>query len=289
MGFTIFHQIERYYVASQVIGYLRGDRKCCRILEVGAGRHSNLLQLLPQDNILFTDILYTEEDLRNSRFIYADATQLPFEDKSFDFVIGLDVLEHIPAEKRTYMIKEAFRVAKIGAFLSFPHASVHSSVGDECVSIYRQFQKEPPIWLHEHDEMGLPLFEDIYEIALDITSAEHVYTAHAVDRELNSVLLRLEAYTSCNPALTELFVKINERYVQNILRSDLGIPYEDAVKSYIVLITDQLTPEIRITLDHFFGQYNRQVIRSFEKEVSHSLIHWYAEQSIQKKGSNNDK
>ena len=287
MGFTVFHQVERYHVASQGVGILRRGQACCRILEVGAGRHSNLLQYLPQDDILFTDIIYTEEDLLNSRFRKVDATQLPFEDHSFDFVIGLDVLEHIPAEKRACIIKEAFRVARLGVFLSFPHASVHSSIGDELASIYRQFQKEPPIWLHEHDEMGLPVFDDIREIALDTASPERVYTAHAIDHELNRILLRLEAYTSCNPDLTEFFVQINDRYVESILRNDLGTPYEDAVKSYIVLNTGQIAPEICGALDLFFSQHNRQVIHSFGIEVSQSLKHWLAEQSVQKKGSCN--
>jgi SAM-dependent methyltransferase len=45
--------------------------------------------------------------------VHADATQLPFEDESFDFAICVHVLEHIPEDRKA--LGEFFRVLRPGA------------------------------------------------------------------------------------------------------------------------------------------------------------------------------
>lgn len=41
-------------------------------------------------------------------YVCGDAVELPFKDESFDHVISLDVLEHVPEDKR--MLAEIYRV-----------------------------------------------------------------------------------------------------------------------------------------------------------------------------------
>lgn len=54
---------------------------------------------------------------RKDKFVFslADATNLPFGDKSFDAVVSFDVVEHILDDKQ--FISEAFRVCKKGGYL----------------------------------------------------------------------------------------------------------------------------------------------------------------------------
>lgn len=57
-------------------------------------------------------------------FRYASGTELPFPDQSFDCVTCIEVLEHIPAEKRRHALAEMHRVLRPGGalILRVPHA-----------------------------------------------------------------------------------------------------------------------------------------------------------------------
>ncbi len=90
------------------------------ILEVGGGR-SGL------GSMLYADAQITNIDLNpeyesapcnqraDVRFVCGDATNLPFENESFDAVTMFDLLEHVPDDGRA--IEEAFRVLRPGGYL----------------------------------------------------------------------------------------------------------------------------------------------------------------------------
>ena len=55
------------------------------------------------------------------QFILGDAKNLPFKDKTYDVVMLLDVLEHIPKKEDVIKsLKEAYRVASKGVIISVP-------------------------------------------------------------------------------------------------------------------------------------------------------------------------
>lgn len=62
-----------------------------------------------------------EEKYRNFDFQIADATNLPFQNNTFDLVVSFDVIEHIKNDKK--MLSEACRVLKKNGrmFLSTPN------------------------------------------------------------------------------------------------------------------------------------------------------------------------
>ncbi len=158
-----FDQYQRYETLSRLIEYHRKtSAQRFVILELGANEHKDLALFMPKDHILFTNIVLTSAMEADPDFQMADGTDLPFEDGSFDFVVAADVFEHVPPEKRTQFLSEAYRVARIGVLLSFPHDSPDVIDAENRVNeYYRAFTGEDFIWLKEHQENSLPVLEEV--------------------------------------------------------------------------------------------------------------------------------
>jgi hypothetical protein len=96
--------------------------------------------------------------------VVATATELPFEDRSFDGVIVSDVLEHIPPEQRTTVVREALRVTRKIAIFGFPSGPQAFEYDRKLAEAYDRRQQDRPIWLQEHMLHPFPterLFEDL--------------------------------------------------------------------------------------------------------------------------------
>lgn len=87
-----------------------------RVLEVGCANGKDVLQFLQQPDryqLYGVDINDQTELPPEVTFCQADAEHLPFEDKQFDLVISVGLLEHIePMEKLCAVIREMDRVGK---------------------------------------------------------------------------------------------------------------------------------------------------------------------------------
>ncbi len=95
--------------------------------------------------------------------VVADGLQLPFADKSFDYVVSSDVLEHIDPANRKQAIAEWLRVAKKELILGFPEGEI-SEKHDQI--IYEMFKKKhlddvAQVFFREHLKNGLPKIEDV--------------------------------------------------------------------------------------------------------------------------------
>src|SRR5438046_1934486 len=102
-----FDQYQRYAFAACVVDVWRSGDQPLRLLEVGANVHRNLEKFLPGDQVMYLDLECPSGFTTNSNFVQGDATASPFRDGAFDVVIALDVLEHIPPEKRRAFLSEA--------------------------------------------------------------------------------------------------------------------------------------------------------------------------------------
>jgi SAM-dependent methyltransferase len=89
--------------------------------------------------------------------VVADVRDLPFDDRSFDAVVALDLLEHVPAADRDRALAELCRVTRSRLVVGGP-------TGEEALAADRRLhevlRRRPP-WLAEHLEIGFPTNEQL--------------------------------------------------------------------------------------------------------------------------------
>jgi SAM-dependent methyltransferase len=98
-----------------------------RVLEVGCGEGVVLATLTARlpgarfDGLELDETALEQARARcpGARLVRGDGCELPFGDQSFDLVVCLEVLEHLPEPARA--LRELRRVARAGCLLSVPH------------------------------------------------------------------------------------------------------------------------------------------------------------------------
>jgi SAM-dependent methyltransferase len=92
-----------------------------KILDLGSGS-GRLYPVLAEFDLDYTGIDLSEELVKNARkdfpkgnFLIGDATNLPFSDNTFGYVVSVAVLYHIPSkEMRKIVMSEIYRITKPG-------------------------------------------------------------------------------------------------------------------------------------------------------------------------------
>ncbi|MEK4046474.1 class I SAM-dependent methyltransferase [Paenibacillus sp. FSL H8-0048] len=227
-----FHQYQRYKLAEPLINSFKIDNKKLNILEVGANEHKNLKVFFPNDEILYLDIILSEEMLSDPQFIQGDATDMKFADSSFDIVLALDVLEHIPPNKRKEFLSELYRVSKYGVILSAPFLTNKNVKSEERIaSFYRAIYGSEILWQNEHAENGLPILEENLEIIRGFAQAEPITISHG-NSLIWEKLMRMEFLTGLSPQATVYWEKINSYYNEDLFPNDFT---EDGIRTFIII------------------------------------------------------
>ncbi len=126
------------------------------ILELGSGGLG--LSLFLDRVVVGYDTSFGGRDLGLMRQVRAreDATELPFSDGEFDFVLSMDMIEHIPPKGRGPAIREMLRVAQSWVVITFPCGESAMEYDSRLYeSIKSRFGLEYG-WLKEHLQLGLP-------------------------------------------------------------------------------------------------------------------------------------
>ncbi len=135
------------------------------ILDVGGG--DGTIAFFNKDNdITILDI--NEEELKkaeklNLKTITASGSKIPFPDKSFDIVLSIASLEHIPSKERLAYLKELKRVAKKKVLIYFPTGKTAENYDKKLLNFRKFLGKKDP-WTEEHIKNGLPSINLIKQI-----------------------------------------------------------------------------------------------------------------------------
>lgn len=124
------------------------------------------------------------------RAVLGDVRDLPFDDRSFDVAVAVDLLEHVPPADRAAALREVARVARRRVVIACPSGPAALAVDRQLAAVLAA----PPPWLAEHLENGFPEVEDVVaELgrhgAVRVIANEHASShARLVRAELSPLL-----------------------------------------------------------------------------------------------------
>ncbi|MFD7523221.1 class I SAM-dependent methyltransferase [Paenibacillus chitinolyticus] len=229
-----FHQFQRYKMVELIIDAFRNGRTFS-ILEVGANEHKNL-ELFLKDDILYLDIKLSEELKRDPSFVEGDATDLKFADSSFDIVVALDVIEHIPKNRRVLFLKEIDRVSKLGFIISAPFENSGIEQAEIRISNYYQALYDSNLlWNEEHREQGLPNKKEIFDYLIASSKKEIVPIDHG-NIEIWEKFIQMEFISGLSEKMIPYWHSINEYYNNVLFLRDFA---DQSVRTFFVGISEK--------------------------------------------------
>jgi predicted SAM-dependent methyltransferase len=119
------------------------------ILDAGCGEYG-LTAFMPGANITGVDVLPEDGIASDVNYVRGSLTDLPFDDRSFDVVVAIDVLEHLSPERRSPAVGEAVRIARRAVIITFPSGRQARAVDEQFATELDRRGKARPDWLDEH-------------------------------------------------------------------------------------------------------------------------------------------
>jgi SAM-dependent methyltransferase len=129
------------------------------VLDVGCGPHG-LSTALPRATFAGVDLSFPGPVAAGMVAFRDQPGPFPFADDSFDTVVCLDVLEHVPPADRAGFVAELARVAARRVLVACP-CDEGAWIDDLLRETYAARGIPAPGWLNEHDEFGLPTAAEI--------------------------------------------------------------------------------------------------------------------------------
>ncbi len=149
-----FDQYQRHRRAAELVNVLQnaGDERI-NLLDVGGGPGILRSFIGEASRVVSYDLAVQP----GAASVTGDASSMPFADGCFDFVVSLDTLEHLPAERRSLMIEECIRVSRRGVVLSCPFSSEEANQAERLLhSFHNMALAREQHQLLEHIKNGLP-------------------------------------------------------------------------------------------------------------------------------------
>lgn len=137
---------------------------------------------------LFSDNRVTIVDLEVGD-IKMDARKLKLKDNSFDVVVSVDVIEHLPREDRKNFVKNLVRIAKRLVVISAPYGGkLHLAAEKRLLSRLKKIGRKD-FFLKQHVKYILPKPEDIIN-----KTARRAKVLYSGDFRVNNFLFWLSHY-----------------------------------------------------------------------------------------------
>ena len=221
-----FDQRQRYEVVSELAASLPTG---IRVLDVG-GFYRDLdgtvvlpiQTAVPHGRTLTVDVeRVIGAELARPVYAVADGTRLPFPNTSFDLVSCLDVLEHVPRDRRAALIAELFRVSRGYVVLAMPIADEGAVKRERAlqryISLHLAGEQQQ---LREHAQFGLPTDEEVRAM-LPATAASFGYGN--LDRW--AVMMFAKHFLLGVPHNLDAFYALDTEYAKLPREGDLVAPF----------------------------------------------------------------
>lgn len=230
-----FDQYQRYKNVEEIINRLRKKGQSFKILEVGANEHRNLEVFLPDDTITYLDIQLPEHLMNDPQYILGDATNMEFEDNTFDIIVAMDVFEHIFPEQRQSFIRELQRVSQEFFVITAPFDSDKVRAAEKRLNtLYRSIYNEGYIWLEEHYINGLPILEELTQFLIEQNIKYNVLSHGNVD--IWERMMSIHFFAVLDSRMTEYRKLIDRFYNENIYSIDY---ISDSYRKIVVCYTNE--------------------------------------------------
>lgn len=137
------------------------------LIEIGSGSFGICPYLKTEREVVGVDVGFGDKVHPWLKKIETKGSSLPFKDGTFDFVLSMDVLEHIPPLEREKTLEEMVRVAKKGLVLGFP-AGIFANRTDRFLNwYYFKTHHEKLNFLTEHLQHELPNLTQVVAVLED--------------------------------------------------------------------------------------------------------------------------
>src|SRR5262245_3917500 len=148
--------------AAAALGALLGGGRGVRVLDLGGGIAALAAAGLgPDARIVTLDVdfplLKRAAGRGMTALVCADGTRLPFADDTFDAVVMVHALEHIPQAIRDDLARETARVSRRGVVIHGPAGPGAVQLSNRFIAALVGRGSEVPRYAREHLEFGMPM------------------------------------------------------------------------------------------------------------------------------------
>ena len=266
-----FDQYQRYKLISDIINKFRNSQKKFKILDVGAGIEGNLKKFLPMDEIYFLDKEYSSEYSQKGNFIFGDILNKELNE-DFDFIVAIDVYEHISAVDRKKFIDILIASSNIGTIIAAPFDQENVKNCEFFANeMYKASHGSDYIWLKEHIANGLPALN----LTIDLIEKNNLYPIIIPNGYLPRwfEMISLSLLTEGRPEFSRMILQLNEFYNQNYYQCDnrdpsyrqiLIIPKISKIPDFSDLFAKEIDPESISNKNWFLDAFIEKIKRSYQ-------------------------
>jgi len=201
MKFSLNIPFDAYERNKKVASLIPKNKK---ILDVGGGVTG--IRLFTNNKVKIVDL-----DVGD---IKMDIRKLSLPANSFDVVVFVDVLEHIPVKDRKKVIQKLIKIAKEKVIISAPYGSKeHIDAEKSLLNAIKKKSKEVP-FLEEHVKYKLPRPQDIMP-----KNSHKVSVFYSGDFRVSNKLLLFHLFELTNPYLNKIlyYGKVSLNILLNFL------------------------------------------------------------------------